>query len=97
MLTGRKNKYGEIVKATADGRLLAMYNQDSLGQKGRIFVRTDEEYLELAPNGIVSILIDGVRYKVIEYCNEYQDVLRRFYWYLFNKGSAYYGLYEEGK
>ena len=85
---GKKIPQGVIEKVSEDGRIIAVYSQWSLGDKGMIYAKNffnQRDYLGKVP----TITVGGVGYHMIERCAEYADLMRRFNWYVTDKASAY--------
>ena len=88
-LIGKRTRCGTIEKASKDGRLLAIYSQWSLGNKGSIWAQNvfdDSTYRGVMP----TLTINGVGYHVVEYCVDFPFLMRRFDWHITNPSSAYY-------
>ena len=87
-MEGKHVKGGVIEKVSADGRLIAVYSQWSLGNKGSIYAKNefdDKSYYGTMP----TLQIDGVGYHLVESCVDYPQLMSRFNWHITNPSSAY--------
>ena len=89
MLEGKRVRGGIIAKASRDGRLLALHCPDDLGNRGRILAENTMPDDQYADHGFPVIGIAGKRYHVIEYCQDYPQLMGRFFWYTNSYASAY--------
>lgn len=89
MLEGTKVRNGIIAKASHDGRLLALHCPDDLGNRGRILAENTMPDSKYAAHGFPVIGVCGKRYHVVEYCRDYPELCRRFFWYTTSYMSAY--------
>lgn len=88
-LEGMRVRGGIIEKVSKDGRLLAIHCPDDLGNKGRILAENILPDGKYERNGFPEIRICGKKYHVIEYCRDYPELFRRFFWYTNSYASAY--------
>ena len=89
MLEGTRVRNGVIAKASRDGRLLALHCPDDLGNRGRILAENTMPDSKYADHGFPVIGICGKRYHVIEYCRDYPELMRRYFWFTTSYASAY--------
>lgn len=89
MLEGMKVRNGIVEKASRDGRLIALHCPNDLGNRGRILAINTMPDSKYANHGFPVIGVCGKRYHVIEYCRDYPELCRRFFWYTHSYASAY--------
>lgn len=88
-LEGMKIRGGIIEKASSDGRLIAIHCPDDLGNKGLIMAENTMPAIKYSNHGFPTAIIAGKGYHVIEYCRDYPELCRRFFWYTNSYKSAY--------
>ena len=86
---GMRIRNGIVEKVSRDSRLIALHCPDSLGDRGRILAINTMPDSKYANNGFPVMGIAGKRYHVIEYCRDYPELCRRFFWYTNSYASAY--------
>lgn len=88
-LEGMRIRGGIIEKANRAGTLLALHCPDDLGNRGRILAINTMPDSKYADHGFPVIGICGKRYHVVEYCRDYPELCRRFFWFTHSAYSAY--------
>ena len=88
-LEGKRVRSSIVEKASRDGRLIALHCPDDLGNRGRILAINTMPDSKYANHGFPVIGICGKRYHVIEYCRDYPELMRRYFWYTTSYASAY--------
>ncbi len=87
---GIRIKGGEVEQISPDGKLLAVYDRWDLGAKGRLYgINTlpDADYWEAR---IPVITFKGRKYHVVQYCDDYAELMSEFFREMNDKKSAYH-------
>ena len=87
---GIRIKGGEVEQISPDGKLLAVYDRWSLGAKGALYgINTlpDSDYW-LARKPVISF--KGRKYHLVQYCDDYSELMTEFFKEINNKASAYH-------
>lgn len=86
---GMKVKGRTVELVSKDQRLIAIHCPDDMGSKGRIMAKNTMPAIKYNNHGFPTAIIGGEGYHVIEYCRDYAELCRRFFWYTTSYASAY--------
>lgn len=89
IMEGTRVRHGVVEKVSRDERLIALHCPDDLGNKGRIMAKNTMPAIKYSDHGFPTAIIGGEGYHVIEYCRDYAELCRRFFWYTTSYASAY--------
>lgn len=87
---GIKVKGGEVEQISPDGKLIAVYSRWNLGPKGALFgINTlpDSDYLKARRP---TMSFKGRKYHLVQYCDDYAELMTEFFKEINSKASAYY-------
>ena len=90
MITAGMKVKGRIVELVSkDQRLIALHCPEDMCSKGRILAINTMPAWKYSNHGFPTAVIGGTGYHVIEYCHDYPEMCKRFFWYTNSYMSAY--------